>query len=118
MSVPDDGAGAQPLPEQPAAGQWLPIEPRPFEETYAEMLRAWYAQKSRDLRQQLEGRPKPRVPTDETLQKYKMAKEELAKGRKKSRVARELGYADFRALNKMLAAVEAYFRATGKSAER
>ena len=118
MSVPDDGAGAQPLPEQSAAGQWLPIEPPPFEETYAEMLRAWYAQKTRDLRQQLEGRPKLRVPTEETLRKYRRAKEQLAKGRKKGRVARELGYKDFRALNKMMAAVEAYLRATGRSAER
>jgi hypothetical protein len=41
-----------------------------------------------------------------TLTKYEKAKEQLARGRKKKNVARDLGYQDFRALTKMMHKVE------------
>lgn len=47
-------------------------------------------------------------PTEETLQKYHKAKEQLARKRKKTAVAKLLGYTNFRALNKMMKSVELY----------
>jgi len=105
-------------PLDPAVGQWVPINPRPFEEIQQEMYQAWVEKQCREAKQLHRDLLRRRVPTSRTMKKYEQARAELAKGRKKSRVARELGYKDFRALNKMMAAVEKYLRDTRPDARR
>ena len=105
-------------PLDPAVGQWVPINPRPFEEIQQEMYQAWLEKQCREAKQLHRDLLRRRVPTSRTMRKYEQARAELAKGRKKSRVARELGYKDFRALNKMMAAVEKYLRDTSQDARR
>lgn len=93
--------------------QWYPLLPPTFEVFRVILEGTWPDARSRVGMRQLAKAPQVRKPTAATLAKCDRASTELAKGRKKSQVAKQLGYRDYRALNKMLRAVDAYRRHAG-----
>lgn len=87
---------------------WWAIEPDYFEIEKVVLKGRFKSESAREWAAKIAKLSKRRIPKPETLEKYHRARAELDKGRKKTKVAEELGYSDYRALMKMMLFVEAF----------